>query len=177
MLETHFSDRDDGSEIVADIEARIAEIFNEKKVLIVSFDDVVEIINIMGNPEQYESEEDYSENSSHKTKTSREVVKRIYRHPTENVIAGVGAGLAARLNVDPLIIRIILFFSSFLYGFGAILYLFFWLIITKVKSTPDLLRMRGLSINSASISKIINEEKVSNIKLIKNNSVIRVLFL
>ena len=173
LLETHFSDKDDGSEIVADIEARIAEILNEKKVLIVSFDDVVEIINIMGNPEQYDSEEDKSEDSSHKTKTSREVVKRIYRHPTENLFAGIGAGLGVRFNVDPLIIRIIFIFSSFLYGFGAILYLFLWLIIPRVKSTTDLLRMKGLPINTASISKILKEEKVSNIKVVKNNSLIQ----
>ena len=172
-LETHFSDKDDGGEIVTDIEARIAEILNEKKVSIISVDDVVEIINIMGNPEQYDFEEDDSENNSQKLNPSKEVVKRIYRHPTENVIAGVGAGLATRFNVDPLIIRTLLFISIFLNGLGVILYIFLWIMMPKVKSTSDLLRMRGLPINSASISKIINEEKVSNIKLIKNNSVIQ----
>ena len=172
-LETHFSDKDDGGEIVADIEARIAEIINEKKVSIISVDDVVEIINIMGNPEQYDFEEDDSKNSSHKLNPSKEVVKRIYRHPTENVIAGVGAGLGIRFNVDPLIIRTLLFISIFLNGLGVILYIFLWILMPKVKSTSDLLRMRGLPINSASISKLINEEKVSNIKLIKNNWVIQ----
>ena len=170
-LETHFSDKDDGGEIVADIEARIAEILNEKKVSIISVDDVVEIINIMGNPEQYDFEEDDSKNSSHKLNPSKEVVKRIYRHPTENVIAGVGAGLGIRFNVDPLIIRILFLLSTFLYGFGAILYLLMWIIIPKVKSTSDLLRMRGLPINSETISKIINEEKITNIKIMKKEAI------
>ena len=174
-LETHFSGKDDGGEIVADIEARIAEILNEKKVSIISIDDVVEIINIMGNSEQYDSEEDESENSSPKLNPSKEVVKRIYRHPSENIIAGVGAGLATRFNVDPLIVRTLLFLSIFLYGIGFFLYIFLWIMMPKVKSTSDLLRMRGLPINSASISKILKEEKVSNIKLIKKKSVIQIL--
>ena len=57
----HFKSEDEKKEIMADIEARIAELFTEKlqkNKNVVTLTDVEEIIEIMGNPSQYTDEED-----------------------------------------------------------------------------------------------------------------------
>lgn len=56
-VKEQFSVADGQEEIIADIEARIAEIFNEKKVKIITAKHVDDIIAVMGRPEQYSEDE------------------------------------------------------------------------------------------------------------------------
>jgi len=53
-VKNRFADTDGQDEIIVDIEARIAEILNEKKVKIITGKLVDDVIAIMGKPEQYE---------------------------------------------------------------------------------------------------------------------------
>jgi phage shock protein PspC (stress-responsive transcriptional regulator) len=53
------------------------------------------------------------------------------------MVAGVAAGIAARLNVDPVLVRLGFVVLSFLNGFGLVLYLVMWLLIpSDVSVTP-----------------------------------------
>ena len=52
-IRSYFSTSEGQEEIVADIESRIAEIFQEKKFSIITTIQVDEVIAIMGRPEDY----------------------------------------------------------------------------------------------------------------------------
>lgn len=60
--------------------------------------------------------------------------KRLVRSRNERMIAGVAGGLAAILNIDPLLVRIVLLALAFLNGFGFVLYLALWLLVPNEDS-------------------------------------------
>ena len=60
--------------------------------------------------------------------------KRLVRSRNERMIAGVAGGLAASLNIDPLLVRIVLLALAFLNGFGFMLYLALWLLVPNEDS-------------------------------------------
>ena len=60
--------------------------------------------------------------------------KRLVRSRNDRMIAGVAGGLAAMLNIDPLLVRIVLVALAFLNGFGIMLYLALWLLVPNEDS-------------------------------------------
>ncbi|MFH0936371.1 MAG: PspC domain-containing protein [Candidatus Woesearchaeota archaeon] len=58
-------------------------------------------------------------------------MKRLYRSGKDKIIAGVCGGIAEYFNIDPVIIRILLILSIFLWGFGVLFYLIAWIIIPR----------------------------------------------
>ena len=60
--------------------------------------------------------------------------KRLVRSRNDRMIAGVAGGLAAALNIDPLLVRIVLLALAFLNGFGFMLYLALWLLVPNEDS-------------------------------------------
>ncbi len=158
-IEVHFSGEDEAKEIMSDIEARIAEILNErtggaKKV--VSSDDIEEIIRIMGSPNDFgeQGQEEHKNNyHSHSHKH-----RRIYRDPDNRVLGGVCGGLGAYVNVDPVIFRIIFVVAFFGVGVGFLIYLLLWIIIPEATTTAQKLEMRGDPVNVSNIGNFFKEE-------------------
>lgn len=158
-LGNHFSRSESKDEILGDIEARIAEIFqnglNSKKI--VEELDVVHAIEIMGTPDDFQDEDYESEPASRgpgnwDIKTG----KKLYRDPEDKVIGGVCSGLAAYFGLaEPIWVRIGFAFVFFTMGFGLILYIIMWAILPEAKTASDRLAMRGEPINVDSISKNI----------------------
>src|ERR1035437_2660716 len=94
----HFQSEDEKKEIMADIEARIAELFTEKLQKtknVVNLIDVQEIIEIMGKPSQYAGEEDDEEPKAAKSDKKSQKSRRFYRDPENAILGGVASGLAA----------------------------------------------------------------------------------
>jgi phage shock protein C len=60
--------------------------------------------------------------------------KRLVRSRNDRMIAGVAGGLAATLNIDPLLVRIVLLALAFLNGFGLMLYVALWLLVPNEDS-------------------------------------------
>ena len=60
--------------------------------------------------------------------------KRLVRSRNDRMIAGVAGGLAATLNIDPLLVRIVLLALAFLNGFGFLLYVALWLLVPNEDS-------------------------------------------
>ncbi|NJN16327.1 MAG: PspC domain-containing protein [Oscillochloris sp.] len=58
-----------------------------------------------------------------------DTTRRITRSRTDRMVAGVAGGLAAYLNIDPMILRIAFVVLALINGFGAVLYLALWLIV------------------------------------------------
>ncbi len=148
-------------EILADIEIRIAEMFqsklgNYKKVITIS--DVKEVMDQLGEPEQFEETGESAQQGFQSSYRGERTEKRLYRDPDDKYIAGVAGGLGAFFNIDPTWIRVAFVVFVFLYGFGPLLYLILWIVVPKARTTAERLEMRGEKINLSNIEKTIKEE-------------------
>jgi phage shock protein PspC (stress-responsive transcriptional regulator) len=63
-----------------------------------------------------------------------ENVKKLYRSRDSVMVAGVAAGLADFLDIDPTIVRLIFAFSIFLGGTGLLVYVVMWMVVPEA---PD----------------------------------------
>ena len=170
-LKKSYQDTPDGAEIVADIEARIAE-------LILSVQDntrVVEKPLILDIIAQMGSAEDISDESSDRDlqyETPR-IPRRLYRDTANAKLGGVCAGIGKYFDIDPVWVRLILFLPMllsclggipFLYWFGPlfgnlfgiflICYFIMWFAVPAARTARQKLEMNGERITAQSISEV-----------------------
>ena len=166
-IKGYFSQSDGRDEIMADIEARIAEMLQEKvsqNKQVVLMADVDQVIALMGQPEEFatgaSSDESYKENRSEETNEphDRSGRKRIFRDPDDRVLGGVCAGLGAYFGIDPVWMRIAFAIAFFVFGSGLLLYILLWVIIPVARTTAEKLEMRGENVNVNNISRTVEEE-------------------
>jgi len=141
-IKRYFASFEDSSEILIDIESRIAEIFlaklNEGKQVITG-EDVNSLITTMGSVNDFKAAEEQElgatefaseENKSKRqsTGTAREASKRLYRDQKRKIAGGVCAGLAHYFNIDPVWPRL-LFALLVLGSYGSliIVYIILWI--------------------------------------------------
>jgi len=149
--------QEDVTEVMNEIEARIAELFLEKQAHpseVISEKYINEIIDVMGQPEDYEETADETARS-----TNYRVKKGLYRDLDHSVIAGVGSGLAHYLGIDITIMRLLLVLLLFVTGGTIVLiYLLLWIVIPKAKTASDKLRMKGERVDVDSIADQVSAE-------------------
>ncbi|WP_375324883.1 PspC domain-containing protein [Flagellimonas sp. GZD32] len=150
-------------EIIADIEARIAELFLEKmenERQVITHKEVDQVINVMGQPEDYMVDEDIFEDEPKKshTQSSAPKGKKLYRDIDHKYIGGVCAGLEHYLGIDALWIRLIfILLAVFTSGFGLIAYILLWILVPEAITTSQKLDMRGEPINISNIERKVKE--------------------
>lgn len=156
-------------EVVQDIELRIAEIFNSKITTtkqVITSEDVEEVIQIMGRPEDYSIDDEQTYQHSEQT-YYRE--KKLFRDTDNRILGGVLAGLAHYFKIDTIWVRLIFIFLVFFYGTGILLYFVLWIIIPSAKTTSEKLDMMGEPVNIETIERKIREgvdyttSKINNI--------------
>ena len=160
----HFSGDEGCDEIIAGIEGRIAEMFQEKvssSKQVITLEDVREVIGQLGEPEQIIGDEDTGEKKKtgeprHEEYEPR-ASKRLYRDPDDKYIGGVCSGLGAYFQVDPTWMRL-LFIVAIFAGFGILLYIILWIVIPRARTTAEKLEMRGERVNLSNIEKSIKED-------------------
>ena len=133
---------DEKEEILKDIEARIAELFTEKLGFrnVVEIQDVQEVMDTLGHPDQFENDNTQDEQKEHFSQTaepSKEEKRRhrkFYLDGDNKVIGGVAGGVAAYFDLDPLLIRI-LFVCALLISFGwaFLIYIPIWALKPEAK--------------------------------------------
>lgn len=160
----HFKNSSESSEIIGDIETRIAEHFLETRQLIITIESVRKIITQLGTAEQFDSEE-----ISEEVKSVQKTEKRLYRSTDDSVIAGVASGLGYYFGIDPVIIRIAFAVSIFVGGFGIIFYIILWIVTPRAVTPSDQLEMRGNPVTLSNIASIVTE-KATDKELGKNVS-------
>jgi phage shock protein PspC (stress-responsive transcriptional regulator) len=158
-INKYFSTFEDSSEILADIESRIAEIFlarlNEGKQVVTS-EDVNDLIGTMGNVSDFKAaeEQDFAgtETKQESKKTSgsgasgsTSIPKQLQRDSRRKILGGVCAGLAHYFNIDPVWPRL-LFALLVLGSYGGliILYIILWIILpvsNDMEDEPSLKKM------------------------------------
>jgi len=166
-IAAHFAESEGCDEILEDIEARMAELFNDrlKTKAIVNVKDLEGVISIMGRPEDFgaspiEDEPIYNNrNSSRNTKSKIKVGKRLFRDGEEKVIGGVCSGIAAYFGItDPIWVRVGWFLSVIFLGIPLLIYPLLWVIVPVAKTAGDKLAMKGEPANISNIAKTVEDE-------------------
>lgn len=178
-ISSHFSNVEESKEIISDIEARISEHFSEKvkdNNQVITLQDVEEIIEIMGKPEEIADEEEKDSKKTYNYSESRSN-RRLYRDPDNAVVGGVAAGLGAYFGIDTLIIRI-LFVVLILVGWGfpLILYIVLWIAVPNAITAAEKLEMKGEKVNVSNLEKKVREEYEGvkdNLKKARNSETAR----
>lgn len=153
----YFSNFEDSTEILADIEGRIAEIFlsklNDSKQVITA-EDVNALMGIMGSVNDFKAAEEsefatepmgapkenrQKEKSNNSQQESNagggsstyksSEPKRLYRDQQRQFLGGVCAGLANYFNVDAVWIRLLFAVLMFAYGTAILLYIILWIAV------------------------------------------------
>jgi phage shock protein PspC (stress-responsive transcriptional regulator)/vacuolar-type H+-ATPase subunit H len=156
-LRRYFAHEESRDEIINDIESRIAELMSEKVrkgASCITDADVEEIASSMGRPEDFEAEEvsaageiplqggapgagyqqqqhQYQQQSGGQQAEREKAPRgRLYRDTSDKFIGGVCSGIAAYMNVDPAIVRILFAIITFGgFGLGFLAYIIMWIIL------------------------------------------------
>ncbi|MGD9329492.1 MAG: PspC domain-containing protein, partial [Cyclobacteriaceae bacterium] len=156
-IHRYFSSYDDSSEIIADIENRIAEIFLSKLkdgIQVITIEDVEALMATMGGIKDFkeveveeepepEPQESYAEGEGSGTYQKTET-RRLYRDEKRKILGGVLSGIAHYFSIDSLwtrLIFIVLFFGVWFFpsvpALMAIAYVVLWIIIPGTYELED----------------------------------------
>ena len=160
-IKRSFTDSQGRSEIIADIEARIAELFservqNEKQVIRIK--EVDEVISVMGQPEDYLVDDEIFEDEpqpSYRAKSTPS--KKLFRDTENSYISGVSSGLGHYFGIDAIWIRLAWILLIFGAGTGIILYILLWILVPEAKTTAEKIMMTGKPVNISNIEKKIKD--------------------
>ena len=166
-LKRTYGESNDGAEIVADIEARIAELIlsTQDNTRIVEKPLILNIIQQMGSAEDIS---DATDTDLHND-TPR-IPRRLYRDTENAKLGGVCAGIGKYFDIDPVWVRMALFlpllFSCFgwipflhwaspmfgnLFGVFLICYFIMWFAVPAARTARQKLEMNGERITAQSI--------------------------
>jgi phage shock protein PspC (stress-responsive transcriptional regulator) len=156
-LELHFAGEESSSEIISDIETRMAEIFRTKITSykqVINIDDVRQVISVLGNPEDISD----TEGPTVRDKFSSPGYHRMYRDTDHRIIGGVCSGMGAYWDIDPLIIRILFIALILAGGIGALVYLILYIVLPEAKTTAQKIEMKGNPVNIHNIKDSVKKE-------------------
>jgi phage shock protein PspC (stress-responsive transcriptional regulator) len=148
----YFSNFEDSTEILADIEGRMAEIFLSKlsdTKQVITVEDVNALMGIMGSVNDFKAAEENeftadaasgkkeeakaepktAANSSSQSSTYASPPKRLQRDQKRKILGGVCAGLANYFNVDAVWIRLLFALLIFAYGTALVVYIVLWIAV------------------------------------------------
>lgn len=154
-VKAYFSSYEGHQEIVADIEARIAEIFTSRlspSKQVITLADVQALVAQMGTVTDFEMlEPDEPQATAGQkgtyahpgtgagagTDPGAGTGKRLFRDESRKMLGGVSSGIALYLGTDPALIRLV-FLALFLAGgFGLILYIICWIALPGSSNLPE----------------------------------------
>lgn len=156
-LEIHFAAEESSSEILSDIETRMAELFRTKLTpykQVITIEDVKSAISVLGTPEDITD----GEPTSKRDKFSTPGYHRMYRDPDHRIIGGVCAGVGAYWNTDPWIVRVIFLVTTILGGLGLIVYLILYIVLPEARTTAQKIEMKGEPVNIHNIKDSVKKE-------------------
>ena len=149
-INRYFGSFEDSSEILSDIESRIAEIFlsklNEGKQVI-TLDDVNSVMATMGNVNDFKAAEEQEFLMDDQPKATRDssrassappVNKKLLRDQRRKILGGVCAGLGHYFNIDPVWPRV-LFALLVLGSYGGLFvaYIILWIVLPASESIEE----------------------------------------
>lgn len=165
-FESTIPDKRDAQEIMEDVEARVAEIFQKEMRFtnqVVDMKLVQTVIDHLGEIENNDSETK-TQNSgrsqnSYSDQRYAQGDKRFHRDVDNKMVAGVCSGLAAYTNIDVTIIRVIFAALSFAYGTAILIYIVLWFVAPKAITISQKLEMKGYAPTAENIRKYTSQNK------------------
>lgn len=161
-IRAKFSGSGEAEEIMADIEARIAELFHERLQgrQAVSMADVDHVKQVMGQPEDYvdTDPDETAGRSSHGYSDTQRKHKRLFRDMDDRWIGGVISGAANYFGVEPLWLRIaaiVLLVAG--WGSPVLIYFILWAFVPAANTAADRLEMRGEPVTVDNIKRVFEE--------------------
>ena len=163
-LRRHLAATEGREEVLADIEARIAELFSQYAA---GSSKVVTVLNVqaamstLGQPQDFGPEAEggsASESSSEPSSESKDRRRRLYRDADNKVLGGVCAGFANYFNIDVVVVRVVWLVLGMFTGFGFILYLILWAATPKAVTPAERLAMKGKPATFENIRQTVEEE-------------------
>lgn len=167
-IKSAFENDPSGVEIIIDFELRMAELFNafleEEGTEVLNQAIVMHVIEQLGKPE------DFNNNNTNHASTPHNIPhkKKLFRNPTDKILAGVCSGFAAYFGIENWIVRTLWILSVIVGGWGVFLYIIFWMIVPKAKSEADLQAMQGKPFTIDDLIKKISRQNPSSNKNILN---------
>jgi len=155
-LELHFAGEESSSEILSDIESRMAELLRAKLTnykQVINIEDVHQIITVLGTPEDISD----TEGPTLRDKFSSPGYHRMYRDTDHRVIGGVCAGIAAYWDIELWLVRLI-FFVLAMMGVGILIYLILYIVLPEAKTTAEKIAMKGNPVNIHNIKDSVKQE-------------------
>lgn len=146
-LKAKFSNIEEQTEILQDIEYRLAEIFTEKikhNREVINLQWVNEAIAQLGEPDEIEQNDDDVKSSNSKSKTT--IKKKLFRNADDKIIGGVISGFCNFIGFEyvTLVRLLFIFLTLASIGFpGVIVYIIMMLIVPEAKTTSEKLQMKG----------------------------------
>jgi phage shock protein PspC (stress-responsive transcriptional regulator) len=156
-LELHFAEEESSSEILSDIESRMAELFRGKLTAykqVITIDDVNQVISVLGTPEDISDNEKRSAGD----KFSTPGYHRMYRDPDRRIIGGVCSGMGAYWNIEPWLVRVIFLILAMVGGLGILIYLILYIVLPEAKTTAQKIEMKGDPVNIHNIKESVKKE-------------------
>lgn len=146
-INRYFSSYEDSVEILADIESRIAELLlaklNEGKQVITAAD-VESLMTTMGSVRDFQAaeertfnEEDQEPASDKGASQSTSAPQGLHRDTKRKTIAGVCAGIANYMKIDPVWIRLAFLVLTLVYGITIVAYIILWFILPESSDLPE----------------------------------------
>ena len=149
-------------EIITDIESRISELLSDRVKdarQVVNESDIDEIVEIMGQPEDYAVDEELFMDDGGKSYSSSSSNKKLFRDGDDKFLGGVSSGIAHYFSVDVIWIRLAwLLLAFFGFGTGIVIYIILWILLPEAKTTAEKLQMEGEPVNISNIEKKIRAE-------------------
>ena len=135
-IKRSFTDSQGRSEIIADIEARISELFNERvhnDKQVIRVKEVDEVISIMGQPEDYLVDDEIFEDEPQPSyRSTSSTSKKLFRDTDNSYIGGVSSGLSHYFGIDAIWIRLAWILLIFGAGTGILLYILLWVLVLLI---------------------------------------------
>jgi len=161
-FEETIPDKVEAREVMEDVEARVAELFQKEMRFpnqVVDMNMIQIVIDHLGEVETETFEqEDYTAKGTYDPNYTRGD-KRFFRDMDEKMVAGVCSGISAYTGVDVTIIRVLFAVFSFAYGTAIIAYIILWIVSPRAVSVAQKLQMRGYAPTAENIRKYTSQYK------------------
>lgn len=157
-FEETISDKNEAKEVMEDVEARVAELFQKEKKFanqVVDMTMVQIVIDHLGEVGSDEYTGSLADDSTGYTKGD----KRLYRDMDDKMVSGVCSGLSIYTGLDVTIIRVIFVVLSFLYGTAILVYIILWIVMPKALTVAQKLQLRGYAPTADNIRKYTSQHK------------------
>lgn len=182
-LRSSFGHQNGGDEIVDDIEARIAELFEELKsngIVAITIDHVKDIITRIGKPEQLAGDDEQNGRKQDSTNgnawdtarsaaqdvynnmRTRTAGKKLYRNPDDKMVAGVMSGLAAYTGTDATWWRLGMVVFTMFFGVGILAYIILAIVLPQANLPEEKLKMQGIEVTPQNLADTVVDRQATS---------------